>query len=318
MARLDKWLTEYVNVKSCPVVDMIGRQFLISQMARVYQPGCKVDTSLMLYQGAGGAGKSGLCKLLAMDDRYFVGLSTNIGNDVKAAQEKIVGKWIVEIPEMVSFAKASVGAMKDFLTIEKDEYRAAYGRLTNVYPRQCVMIATTNRRELPNDQAAQRRFLPVEVNSIYDDPQDKKERKIKFAELKRDRDQLFAEAVAAYKAGELWYMLEGDPRERLLDEYRQDFVEISSDDDLIQSLLDNDWAAKDFISNADLFEAFEIRNNDSNKGQRERAVKDAMGRVKGWTSGRNSKGDKRGWKRLSPAKNELGLDDDAALFSDLR
>ena len=61
-------------------------------------------------------------------------------------------------------------------------------------PRQCVFVGSTNEAEFLTDKTGSRRFWVVEVGDID------------IEGLKRDRDQLWAEAVAFYRGGETWYL----------------------------------------------------------------------------------------------------------------
>jgi predicted P-loop ATPase len=86
--------------------------------------------------------------------------------------------------------------IKHFISKCEDRYRVAYGKRTETFPRQCIFIGTTNNREFLNDPTGNRRFWPIDVainkpvKNIWVD--------LNQAEI----DQLWAEAVTLYKAGE--------------------------------------------------------------------------------------------------------------------
>ncbi len=221
--RLPNWLAMYLDATGSPdYLRAIGRMFLISMVARVFQPGCKVDYMLVL-EGPQGVLKSQACKALATED-YFTDTLPDI--HTKDASQHLRGKWLVEVSELAAFTRAETEALKAFVTRTHEKYRAPYDREDVIEPRQCVFAGTTNRDTYLKDETGARRFWPFKTGE-----------KINIAGLAHDRGQLFAEAVERYRRGEQWWpdsaferqhikpeqdaRYEGDPWEEAI----SDFVE---------------------------------------------------------------------------------------------
>ena len=113
--------------------------------------------------------------------------------------ESLRGKWLVEIGEMTSYKKSTSEAYKAFLSKTEDSFRPAYGRKVEIYPRQCVFFATTNEIAFLKGDTGNRRFWVVECG--IDPPA-----KSVFADLPKERDQIWAEAVARLRDGEKLYL----------------------------------------------------------------------------------------------------------------
>jgi predicted P-loop ATPase len=108
---------------------------------------------------------------------------TILGKSDKEQQELLRGIWVYEVADLTNIRKAEVEHVKAFASRSHDRARPAYGRARIDLPRRCIIWATTNNAEYLKSQSGNRRFWPVPVKVID------------IEALKRDRDQLFAEAV---------------------------------------------------------------------------------------------------------------------------
>ena len=193
--RLDAMLIHYLAAEDTPLVRAMTRKWMVAACKRVYEPGCKFDTMLVVVSPTQGAGKSMLGDTLA-GEWFKDGLKNLEGKD---AMQELQGKWIVEMGEMAATKKSSNEVIKQFITCRVDSYRASYGRYSVDRARQCVFIGSTNNREFILDETGGRRFWPVESHAT---PETSVAR---IEQLARDRDQLWAEAMVRYRAGEkLW------------------------------------------------------------------------------------------------------------------
>lgn len=166
----------------------ISRKWFISAVARALSPGSKVDTVLVL-EGKQGIRKSSAFAVLG--GTWFCDSQMVLGN--KDTQLLSGCSWIIELAELASLRKSDVEAQRAFLTSRIDKLRPPYGRKIEEFPRRCVFVGTTNSEQYLHDTTGNRRFWPVYCEAID------------LNAIKRDRDQLWAEAVYAYRAGELWY-----------------------------------------------------------------------------------------------------------------
>jgi hypothetical protein len=186
--RLDSWLTTYLNVEESEYSRFVGRAWLISAMARAFEPGCQVDHVLTL-EGAQGLGKTSIFRMIGGD--WYLGHLPNL--DDKDARFALATSWICEIQELAAFKGSDATKIKAFLSEMFDRYRPPYARFFVRKPRGCVFGASTNENEYIQDSTGARRYWPVKVGDID------------LAGFARDRNALLAEARDAYRAGEKWH-----------------------------------------------------------------------------------------------------------------
>lgn len=203
--RLDRFLHILFGTPDTEYERVIGSKFLIGAVARVYEPGCKMDNMLVL-EGPQNLGKSSA--LAALFGRQYFTEMVNELRDHKRFMEQIAGKWVVEFAELSAIRRADVELVKAVISMQIDRARLSYGRNPVELPRQCVLAASVNPKNdsgYLTDSTGNRRFWPVRCT------------KIDMAKLVRKRDQLWAEAVVRYRSGEQWW-LEADQTSIAADE----------------------------------------------------------------------------------------------------
>jgi predicted P-loop ATPase len=126
-------------------------------------------------------------------DPWVSDQSLDIRGDARAASQHLRGVWLHELSELVFFRPADVEAIKAFLTRLEEKYLPRYGRNEVIEPRQCGFIGTTNQQVYLHDPTGNRRFWPQAVGTID------------IPALARDRHQLWAEALVAFRSGEPWW-----------------------------------------------------------------------------------------------------------------
>ncbi len=192
--RLSGFMANVYGAQRSEYCEAVGRNWMISAVARIYKPGCKADC-MMVLEGNQGTLKSSSLAILG-GEWFAESHDKPTGNSRKDFLDNIVqGHWIIEVPEMHSIAGAINGIeqIKAVISSQTDNYRTAYGRGQKEYPRQCIFAGTTNLTEWNSDPTGGRRFWPIECG------------KIDLKYLKTHRDQLWAEAVSRYKGGESWW-----------------------------------------------------------------------------------------------------------------
>lgn len=167
-----------------PYYRQTSRNLLIGAVLRVMEPGCKFDF-MPVMQGDEGVLKSTMVETLG--GGAWTGRTPGHFDDKQKFVEATVGYWFMESPEITHFRRASDDdAIKAALSETHDHIRLSYRRDAETFPRQFVMIGTTNLLTFLRDRS--RRIWPIIVPAGQP---------IDLAWIAGNRDQLFAEAMVA-------------------------------------------------------------------------------------------------------------------------
>ncbi len=263
--RVETLFVDYMGAEDTEYARTVTKCILVAAVARAYRPGTKFDNMLIL-KGEQGIGKSRIIKKLAKNKWAIDGI--NDFNDNPG--QKIQGGWLIEISELEAMKKSEVTRCKQFLALDEDTFRKAYGRESETYPRRCVFFGTTNDENFLTDRTGNRRYwtVPVDISratkSIWDD-------------LDKEVDQIWAEAVKLYRDGTPIYLSKDmeqkarqiqneyvikDDREGMVQEFVSRKVPIGWDNMTLSQRLDF-WASYDMYVRQ-IEEGFEIRDEDGN------------------------------------------------------
>ena len=205
-----------------PMHSIYFKKFLIGAIARARNPGCKLDTVLMLV-GPQGCGKSSFLQNLF--GRTF--FTDQIGGELNDKDEKakVSRYWCLEYAEFEAvYKKKDVSSLKRFITAQEDTFRAPYARKEARHPRPSIFAGTTNESEILLDPTGDRRFWVIKIN-LDNIPQ---------AELIKDRDQIWAAADILYRQGHSFYLSKDE--EKLRTDLNKQFRKTHYWDDLIEQL----------------------------------------------------------------------------------
>jgi putative DNA primase/helicase len=199
--RAETWLIRLAAVDDTPYVRAVSKAWLISAVARVFAPGCQADHMLIL-EGGQRSGKTTLLRTLCGNPDWY--LETTMEPGSKDSMLALRRKWIVEMAELDSMSRVEASRLKAFITNVVDTYRPPYGRVDINQPRQCILAGTTNDTEgYLKDPTGNGRYWPVRSHATV-------VARTRIDLLAEEREQLWGEAAALYKAGHPWHLT--DPK----------------------------------------------------------------------------------------------------------
>jgi putative DNA primase/helicase len=187
-ARLETFFIDFCGAEDSEFVRAVSRNFFIGMVARIMKPGVKFDNILIL-EGLQGVKKSTLFEALG-GEFYSI---LNEDPNSKDAIISTIGKFLVELPELDFFQRASEAKKKGLLATRIDRYRPVYGKTPIDRPRSFIWVGTTNDDDYLSDLTGNRRYWPIQIERVMLD------------EVKDNRSNLFAEALQLYSSGSTWW-----------------------------------------------------------------------------------------------------------------
>jgi putative DNA primase/helicase len=186
--RLDNWLHTYLGAEDTEYTRKVGRKWMIQAVRRVMEPGSPAKYILTL-EGPQDIGKSAALRILG--GQWFLESKIDIGS--KEGSMILQGSWIAELAEGEILSRSSAESLKQFIGNRFDKFVPKYSNVEVERLRQTVFAMTVNPGgdgAYLSDATGNVRFWTVPMTQC------------RFEALEADRNQLWAEAFAAWKAGE--------------------------------------------------------------------------------------------------------------------
>lgn len=293
--RLDLLFVDHASADNTPLNRAMSSKWMIQAVARIYEPGCQADGTLVL-EGVQGLRKSTFFREL-FGDQWFTDHLPDITS--KDALLQLRGVWCVEIGELATLGRAESAKIKQFLTSRIDRYRDPFGRMVADFPRTCVFAGSINPGAggYLKDETGARRFWPLVVRDRID-----------IGAVAAIRDQLWAEAVARHHAGERWFLdtdaLESAAQQHTADRFASDPWQERIDEFLLGR------------TEVTVAEIFKVALNLPDVGKWDQTLSNRISRClafANWVRVRRGKGVARRWAYVpgdSSAARHAGDDDD--------
>lgn len=181
--RVDTWASRFLASTD----DAQAARLLIAAVARVFEPGCEI-WQVPVLEGPQGCGKSTALRILG-----GAGFGEwTLPHDAKGWRvvEALEGAWLFELTD-VRLTKRHAGQVADFALAGEDIARRPFQGSPSAHARWATFVITTN--VMTQTIAEASRFEVIRVGH-----------QVNLEALREAREQLWAEAVALYRAGRTW------------------------------------------------------------------------------------------------------------------
>lgn len=195
--------------------------WLISAVARTLKPGCQAEYVIVL-EGEQGARKTSFLRELVGTAFY-----RRLPGQLDASNPRVIGRMhgavVVELAELSALKRSEVEQVKEFIDSREDTWQPLFSPLVRTDPRMLVFAGTTNNKRYLKD-FENRRFWPIAVTAVD------------LAALAAERAQLWAEAVARYRAGVKWWPEPEDVARLGIREAQEERREVSENELIVDAI----------------------------------------------------------------------------------
>ena len=199
--RIARFLPDYLLTEDSDYTRAVGEYMWTAHAGRLLEPGIKADMALVWY-GRQGARKS--ASILAMSPSIEMWTEIKVGHRNADTARSMRGRLVVELAEMSSIKGRDVDDVKGWVAAQVEEWVPKYLEFVTKFKRRCILHGSTNGNEFLVDPTGERRWLPFTVcrHHTRDEGPDEGYGE-EFCDVDRiaaDRDQLWAEGIALFKA----------------------------------------------------------------------------------------------------------------------
>jgi hypothetical protein len=174
--------------------ELLMRKWLVQAIGAAFAPDGIAAQGILTFTGPQNIGKTTWFNRLAPEALGVIHTGHTLDVRSKDSQLIALRYWIVELGEIdATFRKSDMSALKSFATQAVDSIRRPYAMTESTYGRRTVFGASVNDSLFLSDPTGNRRFWTIPAVGFVVD-----------AGL--DMQQLWAEVLVLYLAGERWYL----------------------------------------------------------------------------------------------------------------
>ena len=188
------------------------RKWLLQAVAAAFSPDGIASQGILTLVGPQNIGKTTWFQRLAPVELDVILTGHTLDTRSKDSVLIALSFWVVELGELdATMRKSDISALKSFVTQPLDKIRRPYAATESSFGRRTVFCGTVNDGLYLHDSTGNRRFWTIEVEGFERDHG-------------VDMQQLWAEVLLAWRAGEAFHLDQGEVAE--LNAHNEDFTAV--------------------------------------------------------------------------------------------